>query len=105
MLLALIIIGSITVYLFGAGMAYPKLDRAICESEPRIGTGLAALIWPVAVMWYIGTLTDNVSLSKTLTNRTENRRNREIAEANHKVRLAQIRAQETEALEKALEAK
>lgn len=103
MMTTLIVIGIVAVHLFGAGMAYPKLKRAIRECEPRVGTGLAAFLWPISIIWYFGARTDHIAWSDILTSRIERRRQKEIEEAEHKVRLAKIRADETKALEQALE--
>lgn len=60
----------------------------------------SVISWPVIVPVALGTRAPK--LGAVMSNRGERRRDREIAEANHKVALAQIRARETEALEKAL---
>lgn len=60
---------------------------------------LMGIAWPIGIPASVGVLmgkSDSVD-------RTERRREREIEEAKHKVRLAEIRAEETEALERALE--
>jgi hypothetical protein len=61
---------------------------------------LAGVLWPGSLPVVLGMKTagDSDRLS-----RTERRRKSEIDEANHRVRLAEIRAKETEALERALE--
>jgi hypothetical protein len=61
---------------------------------------LAGVFWPASLPVALGMKTAG---DPDRPSRIERRRKSEIDEATHKVRLAEIRAKETEALEKALE--
>lgn len=110
MILAFIIIVSVFGYLTTAGFVGSKIQKALkpgCTFEgtsycdDTCGHSIAAffggICWPVALPVAYGI----VRASSTET-RSERRQAREIEEAEHKAHLAEIRARETAALERAL---
>lgn len=114
----IILVVAIMAYAFVAAVSCTKSQSIVgrsCDSGPElhwvrrgykstwcphscISFWLMGLLWPIGIPAAIGS---QIGKSNSV-DRTTRRREKEIDEAEHKVRLAQIRAQETEALEKAL---
>lgn len=104
----LIIIGAFA-YLVIGGSVYRNIQahyRPLCRRAKisqcdsdcghSVLAGLSVFLWPITLPVMLG-----VNF-KTPQSRNERRRAKELAEAEHKVELARIRAEETAQLERAL---
>lgn len=114
-MITLYVIASILAYAFVGAFSAAKhhaIESRKCKFGPEqcfkgswcghacTSVWVAGVAWPIGLPIFAGV---RAGSGGTGISRTERRREREIEEASHKVRLAEIRAQETEALEKALE--
>lgn len=95
------------VYAFGVGIAFRLLaNHTEYPDEPfrYPGPTFGSLLWPVAIPVVLGAKVAGSIFgngTERLT-RAEKRREKELAEANHKQELARIQAKTTQELEKAL---
>lgn len=106
-MLALIIIGSIFTHFFIGGIVSVRTDkvwtkncaRHYCDADScfhKIASYLSFVIWPIILPSSLGILIGRSDKE----GRAERKRDAEVAKANHKVHLAELRRKEIDALEK-----
>lgn len=113
-MVALIVIGSIMTYLVVAGATMVNFtswrERECpscaygrrCTSDHKASGFFAGLLFPLALPLIVGTTVVPNFADADRQPRAERRRQKEMEEAEHRVQLARVRAQETEALERSL---
>ena len=103
MILTLLIIVSLMSYSAVVGYVYPTALRAgigrcrcgrgtPCYKDHEIGAFFQALFWPLGVPWRLGV---------SLAGRDDTRRAREVSEAEHRLKLAEIAEAEARLVERA----
>lgn len=101
--IALLIIGGILAYFFIGGVLYqPFYKRQRLNnhhSDAAFSAGLGATFWFIALPLFLGnSVGESLSDDYKGSSRDEKRRQKELAEANHKLELARIKRQEHEEL-------